>query len=352
MQYSVRNIYFSILIISAIFTFSIIPVSAADAFHNGHYGYEIELSRDWQLDTSGFPNVVVCSLGKGGRFIIEVIPQPGEENGKPLPDETVASVAASLKSNYTGFNINNEGWSQTVSGLDSYDISFEYYLDNELTIGRAKVVFGNVTVMLVYYDDKLDFEYYLPSVQAAFDSLTIDKSLVEKGSTAGNTAQGKPVDFVDPLRCVYRNETFGYTCENPGMFTPKKVGGPGLVVLSTGVGEIAIRYLQAYQDTGKGPQVFIKEMLPDILVSFSRYDTIKEEPVKLDDGRAANLLEVNAVFNGADWKGSFVGFISDDKEPFIVSLSAPSNEYESCKAVFETLWRSFSFDGASNGKHP
>ena len=350
MRYSAKHIYILALIIPAVFAFGIVPASSSEAFHNGHYGYELELSPDWQLDTSGYPDILVCSLGKGGRFIIEIIPEPDEQTEKPVPDEVAAGVVASLKSNFADFSVRNEGWSRTAGGLNSYDISFECYVGNELAIGKAKVVFGDVAITLVYYDDKLDFEYYLPNVQAAFDGLTIDKALIERGPATENTTQGKPVDFIDPLKCVYRNETFGYMCENPGRLTPKEVGGPGLVVFPTGAGEAAIRYLSAYQDAGKEPQVFIKEMFDEIFASFSRYETITEEAVKLDDGRAGYLLEVNAVFNGADWKGLFVGFISDDKEPFLLSLLGPTDEYESNKAAFTTLWRSFSFDNASTGK--
>ena len=343
MRNSVGNIFYSALIIAivTVLIFGIAAVAAADSFHNGQYGYEINIPRDWPADPSGYPNTVVCSLGKGGRFIIEVIPQA--ESGKPSPDETAASVKGCLETNFADFSVRSEGWSRTSGGLDSYDINFEFSIDNEAAVGKARVVFGDAAVLLLYYDDKLDFEYYVPNVQAAFDSLAIDKSLIDRNPRPVMSPQAKPVDFIDPLKCVYRNETFGYVCDNPGRLTPKEVGGPGWVTFSTGVGEIAIRYLDAYHNSPKSPEVFVKEMLPEILVSFSRYEMTSEQAVKLNDGRAAYLVEVKAVFNGADWKGSFVGLVSDDEEPFLVSLLSPSDEYESNKGGFDVLWRNLRF---------
>ena len=54
--------------------------------------------------------------------------------------------------------------------------------------------------------------------------------------------------------------------------------------------------------------------------------------------------ELDAILNGADWSGVFIGFVSDNGDPFLVSLLAPDEEFDSCLSAFNALWMSFTFN--------
>ena len=145
--------------------------------------------------------------------------------------------------------------------------------------GVARVASGDINLLLLYYDIPSEFNYFLPDVRATFDSHPYHNSLIDEAFTPGPVEQGEPVDFIDPLRSAYYNSLFNYKCSTPPGISAEEYNGPQWIVLALEEGEIAIRYLDAYYGTRDTPDVYIEELLPEILVSFSSFETIRDEAV-------------------------------------------------------------------------
>lgn len=212
-----------------------------------------------------------------------------------------------------------------------------------MSLGTARVTIGTTCLLSVYYDDPVDFEFYLHDISWVFESIRIDEALINADIYPDIPITTDPVEFINPLNILYKNEVFFYTCLNPPGLQPEEVTGAGWVVFSTGEGEIAIRYLDLYYGTGKTPDIFIEEMLPEIFNAFDRYETLEYAETSMDDGRSAHVFRIDAIYNGSDWAGVFVGINSDNDEPFILSLLAPVEEFGEHADSFDKMWRSFTY---------
>ncbi len=343
MNYGKNNRIIPFLAILFVLAVCIPYAHSTEQFRNEYYGYEFEPSPDWKPDMSGSPDTIVWSVGEGGRFMAEVIPFNGEEYEEPVPEDVAADVKGSFGNNFDEFTILDESWSTNMAGRETFDFNFECEIDGDIIPGTARVTFGRVNILMVYYDDRADFEYNLPDVQLAVADLIIDERAPRNPSTTGGKPVKESVEFVNPLRSVYINETLGYSFDNPGRLTPEELNGPGLVRFTTGEGDITVRYLDTYMGTGKGPDVFIEELLNELLVSYSRFDISDETDVSLNDGRDAYRVDLDAVYNGDDWQGSIVGFVFDRDAPFIIIFLAPVDEYKSNEKNFQAAWQTFTF---------
>ena len=317
------------------------PAYAVDIFHNPAYGYEIEILPDWTMDTSAYPGTMVWGIGEGGRLVVDVITLDDEY--EQLTSQDYADTAlAGLESGFEEFVIIDEAWLTSRGGLEVYDINFEFIADFEIMRGTARAAFGTTVLLAVYYDDPRDFEYYLPDISQTIESINIDEFLVDPYKEIEIT-EGEPLEFINPSIILYKNETYFYECPNPPGLVPEEINGAGWVVFSTGEGEIAIRYLDIYINSGKTADVILDEMLPELLATFSKYEIVEGIDVILDDGRSGHALDLTAIYNGYDWKCTFVCFESDYGEPFILTLLSPIEEYEKYTDSFEQMWKSFTF---------
>jgi hypothetical protein len=341
-QLNGKSLVVFLIALIAIGGFVSAPLNAADLFQNAGYGYEIEVLPDWTPDYSEYPDTMVWGIGDGGRLFIGVI-QLDNEDSLPANEDYTAVAMPGLESNFDEFFVIDEAWSTSRNGLDVYDINFDCFINDETTQGTARVTIGTTVILSVYYDDPLDFEFYLPDISLAFESIRIDEALISADIHPDTPITGGPIEFINPLNILYKNEVFFYTCIYPPGLEQEEVTGPGWIAFSTGEGEFAIRYLDQYYNTGKTGDIFIGEMLPEIFSAFDRYEIIEEASVVMDDGREVSIFKTSAVFNGYDWTGAFAGFITNLDEPFMISLLAPVEEYERYAGGFDAMWNSFAY---------
>jgi len=319
------------------------PASASDilSFTNREYGYNFEIDFDWTVDYSQYPDTVVMGIGEGGRLVVDVI-TIDDEYEQPTSQDYADIALAGLESGFDEFVIMDEAWSVSPRRLEVYDINFEFMVDCETLYGTARVAIGAITLLAVYYDDPSDYAYYLPDISQSFKTITIDESFLDPGKEFLDD-NNLVLEFIDPSTILFKNESYLYECPNPPGLVPEEINGPGRIVFSTGEGEIAIRYLDHYYNSGKAYDEILDEMIPELLAAFARYETMEGTDIFLDDGRPGHIQHLDAVFNGYDWKGTFVCFESDYDEPFILSLLAPVEEHEKYIDSFDEMWKSFTF---------
>lgn len=319
------------------------PAYASDilSFTNREYGYNFETEFDWIVDLSAYPDTVVMGIGEGGRLVVDVI-TIDDEFGQPTSQDYADIALAGLESGFEEFVILDEAWSVSPRRLEVYDIIFEFMVDCETMYGTARVAIGAITLLAVYYDDPSDYAYYLPDISHSFRTITIDESFLDPVMEIEIT-DGEPLEFINPSIILYKNETYFYECPNPPGLMPEEINGPAWIVFSTGEGEIAIRYLDLYYNSGKTADAILDEMIPELLAAFARYETLEGIDIFLGDGRPGHIQHLDAVYNGCDWQGTFVCFESDYAEPFLLSILAPAEEHDLNIGVLYMMWTSFTF---------
>ncbi len=339
-----KNLTLCLLFIPCIVMIGAIPASSTELYTNPSYGYEIDIvSPRFIANSSESPHTMLWQIGDTGRMLIEPVELNDEDNLLAAQDYADHAVS-NLENNLDEFLSLGDGWFTSLNGIETYEITFEFYSDDVLNRGIARVATGDVNLMLLYYDIPSEFDYYIPDVRATFDSLRIDASLIDESAIPEPAETGDSVDFIDPLKNIYRNSLFNYQCSTPPGIVAEEFAGPQWIVLALAEGEIAIRYLDAYYGTRETPDVYIEEILPEIFVSFSNYETILDETVTLNDGREGYKYEIDATLNGVDWSGIFIGFASDNGDPFLVSILAPVEEFANYRDAFDNMWMSFTFN--------
>ncbi len=319
------------------------PAYACDipSFVNREYGYEIETDFEWVVDVSAYPDTVVFGIGEGGRLVVDVI-TIDDEYEQPTSQDYADIALAGLESGFEEFVIIDEAWSVSPRRLEVYDINFEFMVDCETMHGTARVAIGAITLLAVYYDDPSDYSYYLPDISQSFRTITIDESLLNPGKEFLDDNEIE-LEYIDPSTILFKNESYLYECPNPPGLVPEEINGPGWIVFSTGEGEIAIRYLDHYYNSGKAYDEILDEMIPEFLAAFTRYEALEGMDIFLGDGRSGHIQHLDAVYNGYDWSGTFVCFESDYGEPFILSILAPVEEHDTNIGYFQWMWTSFAF---------
>jgi hypothetical protein len=343
LAYRIKSLSISFLLLLGFVALNAAPVVAGDVFLNPQIGYEMQIiSDDFVADYTGYPDTMVWQVGDEGRLIISSI-ELEDEYDELTAQDYIDYAVSGLQNNFDEFTSISEGSFTSRNGLEAYEISFDFVSDYEIYSGIAQVVSGDQSLLALYYDVPSEYEYYRNDVCSTFETIRVDESIIDETAVLDASTDAAPVEFIDPLQNIYKNELFNYECTAPVGISAEEITGPAWIIFPLGEGEIAIHYLDAYFGTGETADTFIEEVLPEILVSFSSYEITLEEAILSDDGRDGYLVDITAILNGMDWSGSFTGFVSDDDEPFLISILAPDEEFDIYKSSFDNLWKSFTF---------